>query len=319
LAPRVYLASTRLQVISPPPGAVTLYGGFRSGGFRDEIEYTQSAFVEILTSNVVARRTIEATDTRLSDEGLEERIDELRERTKAEVESDFIKVTVTGDNAEEAAQVANSLATEGLAYYGELLGQSSRISKAFISAELELARKELDQAQTDLMRFKIENKVGSLDDDISQQTGLIRSLRLSRDEAAAKNETDRANTYDALIARREQDLQTLLNLSAEYHALQSAVEQASSTYDYLLGKEAEATITENQIRNISFILVVEPATPPRRSTSSFSKNILALGGVLSLALGLAIAFAWEYFDASDARENETHSDSQPQRQPARVH
>jgi len=310
-APRVYLASAQLQVIAPSPGAITLYGVFRSGGFRDEIAYTQSTFIEILTGGVVAWRTVEAIDTRLSSE-------ELRERTEVVVESDFIQLTVTGDTPDEAAQLANGLAAEALAYYGELLARSSAASREFISAQLELARQDLDRAQGALMRFKIENKIGSLDNDIGQQTSFIRSLRLSRDNAMANNEITRANAYDVLIAQREQELQTLLNLSAQYQALQMAVAQASSTYDYLLGKEAEAKITENEIRNVSFIQVVEPAYPPDRSTSTFSKPIMALGGVLSLVLGVAVAFIWEYMETSGIRQEETKSDFLPERQPARV-
>jgi uncharacterized protein involved in exopolysaccharide biosynthesis len=311
LAPRVYVASTRLQVIAPPPGAVTLYSGFRSGGFRDEIAYTQNAFIEILQSKIVARRVVEAIGGSLSEE-------ELQDSTEIALESDFIKVTVTAEEADEAAQLSNGLASEALDYYGEILAQSSAMSREFVSAQLELARQELDRAQTDLMRFKIENKIGLLDNDISQQTNLIRSLRRSRDDAIASNDTAKANAYETLVAEREQELQVLLNLSAEYQALQSAVAQAASTYDYLLSKEAEAKITENQIRNISFILVVEPATPPRRSTSSFSKTILALGAVLSLVLGVTVAFVWEYVETSDIRREETCNDSLPQQQPACV-
>lgn len=301
VAPRVYIASARLQVVAPPPGAITLYGVFRSGGFRDEIAYTQNAFVEILRSTVVARRVLEATDISLGAE-------ELQDGTEVAVESDFIKLTVTADGPDKAAQLANGLSTEALAYYGELLARSSEMSKEFISAQLDLARQELDRAQTALMQFKIENKIGSLDDDISQQTNLVRALNRSRDDAIASGDFAKADSYDELIAQRERELQALLSLSAQYQALQSAVVQASTTYDYLLSKEAEAKITENQTRNVSFILVVEPASPPRRSTSTISASILALGAVLSLILGVAVAFVWEYIESSDIRWEEKQGD-----------
>ncbi|HID07601.1 MAG TPA: hypothetical protein EYP10_10715 [Armatimonadetes bacterium] len=310
-APRVYLASARLQVIAPSPGTITLYGGFRSGGFRDEIAYTQSTFIGILKGRVVARRTIEAIDTRLNSE-------ELQERTEITVDSDFIKLMVIGDTPDEAAQLTNGLAAEALAYYGELLARSSGASREFISRQLELARQDLDRAQAALMQFKIENKIGSLDDDISQQTSLIRSLRRSHDDAMANNNITKANAYNALIAQRERELQALLNLSAQYQALQMAVAQASNTYDYLLSKEAEAKITENQIRNVNFIQVVEPADPPRRPISTFSKSILALGGVLSLVLGVAVAFIWEYIETSGVWQEETNSDFPALQQPAKI-
>jgi len=305
LAPRVYQASSRLQVIAPSPGAITLYSGFRTGGFRDEIAYTTNSFIEILTGRVVASRTIDETAISLGPE-------ELQERTEIVVESDFIRLTVSASEPDLAAQLANGLANNALAYYGELLAESSRMSAEFIRAQLELARQELDQAQMALMQFKIENKVGSLDDDINQQTNLIRSLRRSRDDAVANNNVAKAGAYEALVAQREQELQALLNLSADYQALQSAVEQASSTYDYLLAKEAEAKITENQIRNVSFVLIVEPAIPPHWSTSTFKKSIIALGGVLSLALGVAIAFFWEHIETNSIQKMEALGGSQPQ-------
>lgn len=308
MAPRVYRTEARLQVIAPSPGMITLYGGFRTGGFRDEVAYTRDTFIEILMSRVVARRTVEEIHTHLNAE-------ELQERTEVEVESDFIKLTVTADTADEAAQLANGLAAQALTYYGELLARSSGASSEFINAQLELARQDMDRAQTALMQFKIENKIGSLDDDISQQTGLLRSLRFSRDSALADNDVAKANAYDVLVAQREQELQALLNLSARYQALQMAVAQASSTYDYLLSKEAEAKITENQISNVSFIQVVEPAEPPRRSTSSFSISLLALGGVLSLVLGVTVAFTWEYVETSGVLQEEAKDDLIPQQQP----
>jgi len=310
-APRVYMASAWLRVIAPPPETITLYGGFRDGGFRDEVAYTQDTFIEILKGRVVAQRTTEMIDARLSAE-------ELQERTVVVVESDFIKLTVTGDTPDEAVQLTNGLAAQALAYYGELLAQSSEASREFVSAQLELARQDLDRAQVALMQFKIENKIGSLDDDISQQTSLIRSLSRSRDDALASNDVTKANAYDVLIDQREQELQALLNLSARYQALETAVAQASSTYDYLLSKEAEAKITENQIRNVSFIQVVEPAEPPRQSTSTFGKSIVALGGVLSLILGIAVAFTWEYIEASGIWQEETNRDHAIRQQPASV-
>ena len=318
LSPRVYIASSRLQVISPSPGAVTLYSGLRSSGFRDEIAFTQNTFIEILKGRTVARRALETIEPGLSGAKLEERTDDLQERTEIEVESDFIVLTVAGDSPDRAAQLVNELADAALVYYGELLARSSGASREFVGAQLEIARQDLDRAQMTLMQFKIENKIGSLDDGISQQTNFIRSLRLSRDTAMANNDSTKANAYDVLIAQREQELQKLLNLSAQYQALESEVAQASSTYDYLLSKEAEAKITENQISNVSFILVVEPATPPRDSTSTFSTAILALGAVLSLVAGLAVAFAWEYVETSGIRQEETQNESQPQQQPARV-
>ncbi len=308
LAPRVYQASARLQVIAPSPGAITLYGGFRSGGYRDELAYTQSNFVEILKSRVVARRTVEIVDTRFKGT-------ELQEQTEVE-SGNFIQITVTADDPDEVTELTNTLATEALAYYGELLAQSSGTSGEFIRAQLELARQELDQAQQALMQFRIENKIGTLDGDINQQTGLIRSLRLSRDQAMANSDISKANAYDVLITQREQELQNLLNLSAEYQALQLAVEQATSTYNFLLGKEAEVKITENQISNADFIQIVEPADPPTYSISTFSNSIFALGAVLSLALGVAVAFIWEYIETGNVRQEEVRDEFVPQQQPA---
>lgn len=308
VAPRVYVASARLRAIAPSPGMTTLYGGFSTSGFRDELAYTQNTFIEILKSRVVARRTVESIDTALGAE-------DLQERAEIVLESDFIQLTVTAGGPEEAANLVNGLATQALAYYGELLVGSSGASREFITTQLELGRQELDQAQTELMQFKIENKIGSLDNDISQQTSLIRSLRLSRDNALAAGQVARADAYDVLIAEREQELQALLILSAQYQALQMAVAQALNTYDYLLSKEAEAQITENQIRNVSFIQMVEPAEAPSKSTSSLSKSLVALGGLLSLILGVAVAFTWEYIETSNVRQEVTSDDLVPRQQP----
>jgi uncharacterized protein involved in exopolysaccharide biosynthesis len=168
------------------------------------------------------------------------------------------------------------------------------------------------------MQFKIENKISTLEDGISQQTGLIRALRLSRDNAMADNAIAKANAYDVLIAQREQELQNLLNLSAQYQLLEAAVKRAENTYEFLLSKEADARIAENQLSSVNFIQLVEPADPPDNSISTFKNSLFILGVVLSLALGIAVAFVWEYIESGKVQEEETQDDFLSQQQPVNI-
>jgi uncharacterized protein involved in exopolysaccharide biosynthesis len=85
-----------------------------------------------------------------------------------------------------------------------------------------------------------------------------------------------------------------VSLSTEYSSLVTALNLARETYNLLLSKETEAKIKENQVLNVGFIQIISPAQLPRNAISPFSPKIILLSGVLSLILGVMLAFVWEY-------------------------
>jgi uncharacterized protein involved in exopolysaccharide biosynthesis len=144
------------------------------------------------------------------------------------------------------------------------------------------------------MQFQIENHMGDLDSEIMSLQALIRSLRLERDQAEAVGDESKASAYDRLIAGREVEMQGLLQLSAEYATLRGAVQRSQSLYNLLLDKEAEARLTENEVRTSGFVQIVEPARKPSHPDSPFNVKLIVAGAVASLIVGVLLTFVLEY-------------------------
>ncbi len=100
-------------------------------------------------------------------------------------------------------------------------------------------------------------------------------------------------------------------LSAEYEVLKDTVGRIEATYANLLGKETEAIIKEDQVRSAKFVQVI-PAGVPSRPLPRLDVKILLLGGVVSLALGIMLAFALEYLGRTVVEEGVDVSTPLPQ-------
>ncbi|NLS77036.1 MAG: hypothetical protein GXY76_07240 [Chloroflexi bacterium] len=103
--------------------------------------------------------------------------------------------------------------------------------------------------------------------------------------------------YDEMITARRSDLQELLLLGNEYTALDTAVRRADSNYAFLLTKENEARLRESQARSVGFIDILEPARYPDQQAASKLPRLLLLGGVISLLVGIVLAFLLEFLES----------------------
>jgi uncharacterized protein involved in exopolysaccharide biosynthesis len=289
-APAMYKARVQFLVSAPPSRDVNLYPTYREPAAADEQAVTQANFIAVLQSSPVAVQAV-------NDLGLENvnpntllqgvTVEEARE-------SQLIELTVLARSADEAALLANGLIDAALRYYGELRAMPTTSSRRFIGEQLESAQQELQSAQQAVIQFQIEHRMGPLGPEIDSQQYLISNLRVNRDEAEAQGRPEQVQIYERLIRQREGELQDLANLRIEYANLEAEVNRAKAVYDFLLSKQTEAVLKENEILNTSFVQIVEPAIPPRNAVSPFNPSILALGLGVSLVLGIMLSLLLEY-------------------------
>ncbi|MCL5265635.1 MAG: hypothetical protein M1343_10695 [Chloroflexi bacterium] len=298
----VYVAAVRMQVSAPEPAEVSLYGGYARPGVRDEIAFTKYGFNEILMSNTVAWRTIEALNLNMTS-------DEILRMISVQMASnaDFVVVTVTADDAELAKAIANTHVDAALRYLGSLRAKPAKATREFLEQQLALAKKDLNDANEALKKFRMDSNVGSLDREIESFQSVITQLRIGRDTALGKGQMDEAARLDALIAKRESELQAMVGLSSQYSNLTAAINQAQEAYGLLLNKETEAKLKENQASNVGFIQIVEPARTPAAPTPPRTTNLLMMGALASIAAGILISFLLEYFGGSRAKTGEEKS------------
>jgi uncharacterized protein involved in exopolysaccharide biosynthesis len=140
----------------------------------------------------------------------------------------------------------------------------------------------------------VSNNIGTLDGAIDAKISMVRSLELSHDEAVSRSDLASAEAYSALIRQRQGELQDLIRLSGVYTTLANHVVQLQETYDFLLEKRTEAQLKENQARNLDFVQVFGQARVPDSPEPRISLSILALSIAVASAVGVMLAFGWEY-------------------------
>lgn len=296
-APPQYRATVRFLVNAPPSGDVTLYPGFDQPTQSQQIAATQSRFMEILQSSTVTWQTVRTLQASMDG-------DELKRRTEVDkpTDSEFIRVSVLADEPQEAADLANTLVDTAKQYYGQILANPSALAREFISMQVEDAFQELQAAKQALADFKKKHQIGDLPAEIQAQRTILWNLILEHDQALANKQTEQALAYDVLISQRQEELQRLTALSDEYEDLNDAIKRAETYYKFLLDKETEAKLKENEILNAAFIQVIEPARPPHEPVSPINLKILALGSLSSLIVSIVIAFALEYKESQQTQK-----------------
>jgi uncharacterized protein involved in exopolysaccharide biosynthesis len=185
------------------------------------------------------------------------------------------------------------------------------MSREFITGQLGTTGQDLDQAQEKLIAFQIENIIGDLRQAIALQQELIFELSKNRDLAEAAGRLEEVARYERLILEREVELQNLVRLDLEYADLTAEVEQSRSTYEFLLTKQTEATLKENEILSLGFIQIIGPAKPPSDPLPQVKISLLAIGGVLSLIIGIIVAFIWDRLEPPPSRSTTAPESGHP--------
>jgi uncharacterized protein involved in exopolysaccharide biosynthesis len=303
-----YQATVTVQVSAPAPQEVPLYAQYGRQALRDEIEQTRASFNEFLTEGSVPYLALQAMPD------IAMRGSELRSRITVESppNSQLMRVQVHATDPETAARLANTLVETGLKQYSLLLARPTANTRQFIEDELEDAQTELRAAETNLIQFKIDNKTGNLNKTIESQDQLIQSLRMQSDVKRAEGDAAQAQAIDALIVKREAELQDLLGLSGEYTELTDRVAQAHTTFNFLLDRQAEAQIKENQILEANYIQIITLARPPSRPVPTFSPKLIVLGAVASVLGGVLLTFLLEYLAISNTFQGLQRRPEQPE-------
>lgn len=297
VAPKEFEAVVTVQVSAPPPEEAPLYSQYGREALRDEIELARTSFSQLLEKGDVVFRTLqELPDVRIGARELRDErmvIDTLDS-------SELLHISVRTSDPKTAALLANKIVEMGLQRYGELRAQSTANTLNFIEEQLSFAQDELRKAEIELAQFQIANKLATLSRAMDNQYTLIRSLQIESNLARADGDLVKADALDKLILEREVELQNMIGLSAEYTALDDRVGRMRTTYNFLLDRLSEASIKENQIREVGFIQVITPAFAPDSPVLAVSDKMIILGGVASVLAGVLLTFLLEYMELSGA-------------------
>jgi capsular polysaccharide biosynthesis protein len=279
-----YRATASFNVTAPLPAGVSLFREYRSASTAEEIGRTGDIYLAVLRSEFVIGQVIDEL-------GLDMDVQEFLTQVVIEPDKEgtFTLVRVTAGNPSLAADIANTLLDKASKYFGEVGASSLTANKLFIQDQLQIATDDMDRARGALIQFQIENRLSSLEDMLSSQGSLLRSLKLQRDTAIAEGKEELVAGYEEVITERELELQNLILLNAEYQLLKEDVRRVEGVYGTLSNAAAEAQLKENEIVSATYVQVI-PAREPSHALPPVDPKVLLLGALGSLALGVLLAF-----------------------------
>lgn len=289
-----YEAQTTVQVSAPPPQEVPLFSQFGREALQVAIKQTQEGFSEFLIGGSTAWLAVKTVpETSMSGR-------ELRDQILVDIpkDSQLMKISVVAPEAEIAAKLANAVVEIGLDQYGLLLAQPTANTRSFIDLQLESVREELRAAEAELIQFQINNTVSDLRRAVDRQYDMIRTLKLEVDKKRASGSIEEVKVFEEIILEREAELQDLLGISAQYYELDDRLDRARNTYTFLLDRQSDAEIKENQILELGSIQIITRADPPEKAISVISPKIIFLGGGVSFVIGILLTFLLEYLEMS---------------------
>ncbi len=216
--------------------------------------------------------------------------------------SDFINVQFDGNNPEMAAFVVNTLCSEFITYYTELVKENQRKAATFLSRLLSDKQDSLRALNNALKQYKIRNRVFSLSEQATSLYGQIADFETRREQAekdvistqAAINRID--NQFDP---SDRQYLESSLNrintqitsLDAELNAANSAY--IESGFDPSLKSRVDSlnNVIASKIRQSSDKYILNPLSSKQELVTSKlqlqTENVIAKNSIGSIDRELA--------------------------------
>lgn len=294
-APAQYEATTKFLVNTPPAAQVALYPTFDSPNQNQQIAATRSAFIEALRNPTVIRAALKQVNSSA---------DPSQVRNNLTVEqptnSQLVNISVRAASPEEAAAIANALVEAGRTYFGQLQAVPAAQAREFISSQVQEAARRLAAANAALTAYKQAHQISDLPSEIQAQRDIITRLTIAGSEALVNGDTARAAAYERLIQAKTAELQRLTVLSDKYALLREDIASARDYYRFLVDKETEAVLKEDELLRAGFIQVVETAYAPAAPVSPLDVRVLALGVLVSLVVSTVAAFFLDYQEKHSA-------------------
>ena len=172
----VYRASVRLQVVASEPQEVALFSQFKAGATGQQLVDSQTDFIRSMQSGIVAWQTI-------ADLNLGIGAYDLLESQSISTEGAFITLIAEADDPAIAEALATTHVENALKYYRTTRARPSTLIREFISEQLAVEEKRLEEARDSLRQFKLTHTLDSLETEIAAYQDMIRRLHAQQDQA----------------------------------------------------------------------------------------------------------------------------------------
>lgn len=316
-----------------------LAGLGRRAGFLG-MATTSDIFAAILNSYGIMGGVVKKCDlfSLFETESLEETINALEERTNIRVSPEgIISVSVTASKPAVAAKIANTFVEELDKFNRETAMTMGKRQRVFLEERLKEVEKSLTDAENSLKEFKEKHRTVSLTEELTQaieaaahlkaeivnkeiQLGVLRKYatednpqvkRLRSEITEVKKELHRmeyghpsksGKPSSEFGAGFSVSFSELPEVGLELARLTREGKIQEEIYALLTQQYEEAKITE--VKDTPTVQVLDRAVPPERRSFPQRRRIVMIAGILSLFVGVGMAFFFEYLERLRSRPDE---------------
>jgi len=333
--PKWYTASTSILPPEGESGGLTLPSGLAtlaslSGGLSLPGAATPSdVFAAILKSRSVAERVIEKNGLlkvyRTKD--LQEAMQTLHSHTNIDVSPEgIIRIKVTEKDPKLAARVANSLVKALDGVNREKSTSRAKSARIFIEERLDSTRAELHRAEERLKEFQEKHQAISLSDQtkaaiekaadlraekvlLEIQLGVLRQS-MGNNHPQVQRLRTQIGEYTRQLRRMEfggkgeeftLPFSQVPFLSLELARLTRNLKVEEEIFELLTQQYEQAKIQEK--RDTPTVQVLDEAIPPTQKSKPKRSVLVGLAGLLSLFVGVFLAFGLEYMEKVGSSED----------------
>jgi uncharacterized protein involved in exopolysaccharide biosynthesis len=201
--PPRYASSTVLQVIPLEPEEVTLFSRQNAVSSADTIDLILFQFSNLVRSTRIAQRTV-------ADTGVDMTAGELAAAVSVERDpaGDVVTISVTAGSPDDAEKLVARQVEYALEEFRNSRVRLTEAAGKFLDTELANAERELENARSALLRFKLDTGLEYLDREITAEQDAIR--RLSAEQESANIERERLEAIVAELEKQLKDAQAKL-------------------------------------------------------------------------------------------------------------
>lgn len=172
----VYRASVKVQIIGSESQQVSLFGQVRSASASEELAAVQAEFRSVLSSGLVAWRTIASLNLSISAADLLAGVSSVED-------GDAMVVTAEADSPQLAEAIINAHVENAIQYYRDYRALPARVTKQFLVQQVDAQGEILAEAKDALLKFKLKNNMDSMERELLAYQDIIRSYKNVRDTA----------------------------------------------------------------------------------------------------------------------------------------
>lgn len=230
-------------------------------GSRD-VNSRREALIALVTSNDVAEQVLaEVGDLLAADE---RSAADLLKKVNASNAGDLIVITVSHEDPQAAAEIANVWARIYESHVNMLYMSRTSTNPETVAAQVAVAQAAYDQAQTELETFRGENRVTLLENEIKAQEALLTNYLTARSKIQSAPSEFQANARQQLLAHYYADLSNIELWLADAQALRDQVQADAGSAAANVGNALALIALRNRIfggSEATIILQVDLVNP----------------------------------------------------------